>query len=140
MNVLRFICSRSRAGGDMSSVLLYATVSVVNYTACYSALQVYNYTLYSSILCTSTTNYTGQCYYDGGGPVACASGSTTYLAGVMSWVTKGCAMATPAGNTYVSAFTDTINAAISNGVASLPSPASTSVVFLGLATEDALIY
>ena len=74
MNALRFICSRSRAGGDTSSVLLYSTVSVVNYTACNSALQVYNYTLYSSMLCTSTTNYTGQCFYDGGVPVACASG------------------------------------------------------------------
>ena len=129
LNVLRDICSRSRAGGSTSSVLLYATVSVVNFTACYSALQAYGDTVYSSMLCTSTTNGKDTCQGDSGGPVACASGGSTYLAGVVSWG-RGCAGGIPAVNTYVSAFTNTINAAISNGVASIPSPASASVALI----------
>ena len=103
------------AGGSTSNVLLYANVSVVDFNTCYSALLAQSLTVYSSMLCTSTTNNTDTCQGDSGGPVACASGGTTYLAGVVSWGI-GCAQGIPAANTYVSAFSNTINAAISNGV------------------------
>ena len=115
------LCSRWCTGGNSSSVLLYASVSVVAYSACYSALQACcNFNLYSSMLCTSATNNTGTCQGDSGGPVSCVSGGTTYLAGIVSWTTNGCAMDSPSGNSYVSAFTDIINAAISNGVPPTP--------------------
>ena len=119
-----------------SDVLLYANVSVVD---CYNALQAYNFTVDSSMLCTNTTNYTNLCLGDSGGPVTCASGGTTYLADVVITGIEPCSQSQPINtlllNTYVSAFTDTINAAISNGVASIPSPISASVVFLGFASD-----
>ena len=99
----------------MSNVLLYATVSVVNFTTCYNALQARGNTVYSSMLCTSSTSNTDSCSGDSGGPVVCALGGTKYLAGVVSWGID-CATGFPSANTYVSAYTDAINTAISNGV------------------------
>ena len=122
------VCLSSRAGGSTSSMLLYATVSVVDFTTCYSALQANGDTVYSSMLCTSMTSKNDSCAGNSGGPVACASGGTTYLAGVMSWGI-GCATITPAANTYMSAFTVTINSAISNGVASIPQTRASVVSF-----------
>ena len=113
------LCSHSRSGGSSSEVLLYASVSVVDFIRCYNALQALGHTVYSSMLCTSTTNGRDTCQGDSGGPVACALGGTTYLAGIVSWGI-GCAMGTPAANTYVSAYTDTIKEAIANGVLSIP--------------------
>ena len=115
------LCLRSRAGVFHISpdVLLYASVSVVDFSTCYSELQAHNKTVYMSMLCTSTMNYTDTSQGDSGGPVACSLGNTTYLAGVVSW-SIGCASGFPGANTYVSAFTDTINAAISNGVPPTP--------------------
>ena len=119
LNVVLCLRSRAKVFDNASDVLLYASVSVVDFSTCYSELQAYNKTVYMSMLCTSTTNNTDACQGDSGGPVACSLGNTTYLAGVVSWGI-GCAWNIPGANTYVSAFTDTINAAISNGVPPTP--------------------
>jgi secreted trypsin-like serine protease len=101
------------SGGSSSDVLLYALVSVVDFDSCYSALQEQGLTVYESMLCTSTTGGTDTCQGDSGGPVACEADGITYLAGIVSWGI-GCASGIPAMNTYVSAFTDTINTDIAN--------------------------
>ena len=67
--------SRWRAGGNVSTVLLvllYASVSLVALSACFSALHAYINTVFSSILYTSTTNYMCQSNGNSGGPVTWA--------------------------------------------------------------------
>lgn len=97
-----------------SALLLYASVSIVDFNTCYNALQQYNETVYSTMLCTSATT-TDSCQGDSGGPVNCPSNGTSFLAGIVSWG-LGCAYGIPAENTYVSAFTNIINIAISDGI------------------------
>lgn len=102
-------CSRN-VDGPISSSLLYAAVSVVDYTTCTKAIGVV-----PSELCTSTTGGKDACLGDSGGPVACnAPNGNAYLAGIVSYG-YGCASGTPAVNTYVSYFTNLINSTIANG-------------------------
>ena len=108
------LCARWSAGGNTSDVLLYASVSIVDYDTCI-CLRRFTSTVYKSMLCTSATNGFDSCQGDSGGPVVCAWKGTNYLAGVVSYG-SGCADGTPGINTYVSAFTDTINATIDNCV------------------------
>jgi len=98
------------ADGAISSTLLYAPVKVVDYATCSKSIGVV-----PSELCTTTTG-TDSCLGDSGGPVACnAPNGKAYLAGIVSYG-YGCASGIPAVNTNVSCFTNTINAAMSNGV------------------------
>ena len=101
------------ADGNFSPVLLYAAVSVVEYTSCQSALVSYG-GIDPSMLCTSSTNNTDTCQGDSGGPVVCPSGGINYLAGIVSWGV-GCAEGIPAVSTYVSHFSNAIYSAMANG-------------------------
>ena len=71
---MTYWCVHVRAEGSQSNVLLYASVSVVNFTTCYEMLKTHGITVYTSMLCMNTKNNKGTCQGDGGGPVACASG------------------------------------------------------------------
>ena len=105
------MCDSDRlADGAISSTLLFAPVSVIDYATCSKSIGVA-----PTELCTSTTG-TDACLGDSGGPVACNDPSgNAYLAGIISYG-YGCASGTPAVNTYVSAFTNLINSAMSNGM------------------------
>ena len=110
-------------------MLLYTAVSI-EYCRTFNLSNVNS----STMLCTSSTNDRDACGGDSGGPVICARGGSKYLAGVVSYGNK-CANGTPSVNTNVSAFTNTINAAIANGV-SLAIYSSRSPVFASFVLID----